>query len=191
MKKVILVMMFGFIFLGVTFAAATEEQDYSATIEIFKDSPVVKRFFENAYGYAVFPIIGKGGWVVGGSYGQGQVYRDGKVTGKTSVVEGSIGFQFGGKAFSEIIFFQDKRAYDKFTSGSFEFGATVQAVAITAGAQVQAGTTGASAGASAGPRTGAQAEASYFNGMAVFVHSQGGLMLDFSIAGQKFFFEPI
>ena len=112
-------------------------------------------------------------------------------SGKTSVLEGSIGFQFGGKAFSEIIFFQDKRAYDEFTSGSFEFGATVQAVAITAGAQVQAGTTGTSVGASAGPKTGVQGKANYVNGMAVFVHSQGGLMLDFSIAGQKFSFEPL
>jgi lipid-binding SYLF domain-containing protein len=92
--------------------------------------------------------------VVGGSYGKGQVYRGGKVTGKSTVVEGSIGFQFGGEAFSKIIFFQDKRAYDEFTSGSFEFDASAQAVAITAGAKAQAGTTGVSAGASAGLKTG-------------------------------------
>jgi hypothetical protein len=48
--------------------------------------------------------------VVGGSYGKGQVYRGGKVTGKSTVVEGSVGLQFGGEAFSEIIFFKDKRA---------------------------------------------------------------------------------
>jgi lipid-binding SYLF domain-containing protein len=191
MNKVLLAIAAGFICMGASLATATEAQDYSGTIEVFNDSPVVKKFFENAYGYAVFPIIGKGGWIVGGSYGKGQVYQGDKPTGKTSVVEGSLGFQFGGKAFSEIIFFQDKRAYDEFTSGSFEFGATVQAVAITAGAQVQTGTTGTSVGASAGPRTGVQAKASYVDGMAVFVHSQGGLMLDFSIAGQKFFFEPL
>jgi lipid-binding SYLF domain-containing protein len=74
------------------------------------------------------------------------------------VVEGSIGFQIGGEAFSQIIFFEDKRAYDEFTSGNFEFDATAQAVVITAGAQAQAGTAGKSAGASAGPKTGVQAE---------------------------------
>jgi lipid-binding SYLF domain-containing protein len=121
----------------------------------------------------------------------GQVYRNGKVTGKTSVVEGSIGFQYGGEAFSEIIFFKDKQAYDKFTTGSFEFDATAQAVAITAGAQVQGGTTGASAGASAGPKTDAQAETQYVNNMAIFVHAKGGLMVEFSLGGQKFSFEPV
>ena len=128
MKKMTLTMVFAIIFSFSIAAAAAEVEDYSSTINVFKESPAVAKFFKNSYGYAVFPTIGKAGWVVGGSYGKGQVYRGGKLTGKASVVEGSIGFQFGGKAFSEIIFFQDKRAYDEFTSGSFEFGATAQAV---------------------------------------------------------------
>jgi len=172
-------------------AFGAEIKDYSSTIDVFKDSPAVAKFFENSYGYAVFPTIGKAGWVVGGSYGKGQVYRGGEVTGKTSVIEGSIGFQLGGKAFSEIIFFQDKRAYDEFTSGNFEFGATAQAVVITAGAEARGGTTGVSAGVSAGPKTGAQAETDYVKGMAVFVHSKGGLMYELSVGGQKFTFEPL
>lgn len=171
--------------------AAAEVADYSGTINVFKESPAVAKFFKNSYGYAVFPTIGKAGFVVGGSYGKGQVYRDGKVTGKTAVMEGSIGFQLGGEAFSQIIFFQDKRAYDEFTSGNFEFGATAQAVVITAGVQAQAGTTGTSAGASAGPKTGVQAETEYVKGMATFVHSKGGLMYEASIGGQKFTFEPL
>ena len=171
--------------------AAAEVEDYSSTINVFKDSPAVQKFFDNSYGYAVFPTIGKAGFVVGGSYGKGQVYRNGKVTGISKVYAGSIGFQLGGEAFSEIIFFQDKRAYDEFTSGNFEFGATAQAVAITAGAQAKAGTTGATAGASAGPKTGVQAETSYTKGMATFVHSKGGLMYEASIGGQKFTFEPL
>lgn len=172
-------------------ATAADVEDYSSTINVFKDSPAVEKFFKNSYGYAVFPTIGKAGWVIGGSYGKGQVYRGGKVTGNASVVEGSIGFQFGGEAFSEIIFFQDKRAYDEFTSGNFEFGATAQAVVVTAGVQAQAGTAGKSAGASAGPKTGVQAETDYVNGMATFVHSKGGLMYEASVGGQKFKFEPL
>jgi lipid-binding SYLF domain-containing protein len=163
---------------------------YSDTMDVFKKSEVVQPFFKNAYGYAVFPTIGKGGIGIGGSYGTGQVYKGGKVTGETSVIKGSIGFQFGGQAFSQMIFFADKRAYDEFTSGNFEFDATASAVAITAGAQAKAGTEGSTAGASAGPATGKQAKADYRKGMAVFVHTKGGLMYEASVGGQKFTFKP-
>lgn len=191
MKKASLILIAGFVLIAASTAVAAEVEDYSKTINVFKDSPAVQKFFKNSYGYAVFPTIGKGGWVVGGSYGKGQVYRGGKVTGKTSVIEGSIGFQFGGKAFSEIIFFQNKAAYDKFTSGNFEFDTTAQATVITAAAEAKGGTTGVTAGATAGPKTGVQAETEYYEGMAVFVHSKGGLMVEVSIGGQKFSFTPI
>ena len=163
---------------------------FTDTINVFKKSEAVQPFFKNAYGYAVFPTIGKAGFVIGGSYGTGQVYKGGKVTGETSLVKGSIGFQLGGQAFSQMIFFQDKRAYDEFTSGSFEFDAAASAVAITAGVQAKAGTEGTTAGASAGPATGKQAKASYHKGMVVFVHAKGGLMYEASIGGQKFTFKP-
>jgi lipid-binding SYLF domain-containing protein len=189
-KKIAVYMVLG-VFFMFSVAVAAEVEDYSSTIRVFKDSPVVAEFFKNAYGYAVFPTVGKAGFVIGGSYGKGQVYRGGKVTGKTSVVEGSIGFQLGGEAFSEIIFFQDKRAYDEFTSGEFEFGATAQAVVITAGAQAKAGTEGVTAGASAGPKTGVQANTQYHKGMVTFVHSKGGLMYEASVGGQKFTYKPL
>jgi lipid-binding SYLF domain-containing protein len=191
MKTLPVILIAALIFGISTVAPAAEAEDYSSTIRIFRESPVVQKFFNNSYGYAVFPTIGKGGFVVGGSFGRGQVYRDGKVTGKTSVIEGSIGFQAGGQAFSQIIFFQDKRAYDEFTSGNFEFGATAQAVAITAGVGARAGTGGVSAGASAGPDSVVQAETQYVMGMAVFAHAKGGLMYEFSVGGQKFTFEPL
>lgn len=164
--------------------------EYQNTISIFRQSPAVQPFFENAYGYAVFPTVGKGGIVVGGAYGKGQVYRKGKITGDVTLSKVSIGFQLGGQAFSEIIFFQDRRAYDEFTSGSFEFDASMSAVVITAGAQAKAGTEGTTAGASAGPATGAQANIGYTKGLAVFVHTKGGLMYEAAIGGQKFDFTP-
>ena len=163
---------------------------YTDTINVFKKSQVVQPFFKNAYGYAVFPTVGKAGIGIGGSYGTGQVYKGGKVTGEVSLIKGSIGWQLGGQAFSQMIFFEDKRAYDEFTSGNFEFDATASAVAITAGAQASAGTEGASAGASAGPATGKQAKTSYHKGMVVFVHTKGGLMYEAAIGGQKFSFKP-
>ncbi|GAB6909733.1 conserved exported hypothetical protein [Desulfosarcina cetonica] len=164
---------------------------FSDTIEIYKKSEAVKPFFSSAYGYAVFPTIGKGGLGIGGAYGKGQVYRGGKVTGEASLVKLSIGWQAGGQAFSQMIFFEDKRAYDEFTGGEFEFDASASAVAITAGAQAKAGTQGATAGASAGPATGKQAETRYHKGMAVFVHTKGGLMYEAAIGGQKFNFKPL
>ena len=177
--------------LGLAIATTVHADDYTKTIEIFGKSDAVKPFFESSYGYAVFPMIGKAGFVVGGAYGNGRVYAGGTVTGTTRLIKASIGFQAGGQAFSQMIFFEDKRAYNEFTSGSFEFGATAQAVAITAGAQAKAGTTGKSAGASAGPRTGIQAETNWVKGMAIFVHAKGGLMAEVSVGGQKFTFEPL
>ncbi len=164
---------------------------FSNTVGVFKKSDQVKPFFKSAYGYAVFPTVGKGGFVVGGAYGEGRVYRQGKVTGVSSLIKASIGFQAGGQAFSQMVFFQDKRAYNEFTSGEFAFDASASAVAITAGAQAQAGTKGATAGASAGPATGEQAARGYTKGMAVFIHAKGGLMYEASIGGQKFRFKPI
>jgi len=163
---------------------------YTGTVENFNKSPAVKPFFNNCYGYAVFPTVGKGGFGVGGAYGSGQVYAQGIVTGTTRLLKATIGFQAGGQAFSQVIFFEDKRAYDDFTGGNFEFDAGVSAVAITAGVQAKAGSEGATAGASVGPATGTQAKTNYRKGIAVFVHSKGGLMYEATVGGQKFSFEP-
>lgn len=191
-KKFTLFIILALLFIGTpSFAASEEGGKYTATMQVFRDSDAVKRFFDDCYAYALFPTIGKAGFWVGGSYGKGWVYRNGEITGRVSVIEGSIGFQFGGKAFSEIIFFQDKRAYDEFISGSFEFDATVQATVVTAGAGAQAGSTGGTAEATAGPKTGVQASTNYYKGIAVFVHSKGGLMIEASVGGQKFSFTPL
>ncbi|MCG8563980.1 MAG: lipid-binding SYLF domain-containing protein [Desulfobacterales bacterium] len=163
----------------------------ASTISVFKKSPAVRPFFKNAYGYAVFPQIGKGGIFVGAAYGSGRVYRQGRITGTTSMTKVSLGFQLGGQVFSQIIFFQNEEAYYAFTRGNFEFDASASAVVITAGAQARVGTQGGSAGLSAGPATGTQMETRYLRGMAVFVHTQGGLMYEASIGGQKFDFQPL
>ena len=165
-------------------------KDMSETISLFKEAPQVAPFFESAYGYAVFPAIGKAGLVIGGAYGEGQVYRRGTPTGKAALVALSVGWQAGGQAFRQIIFFEDERAYNEFTSGQFSFDAQASAIVVTAGVQAKAGTEGATASAAAGPKTGAQADIRYYRGMAVFVHPIGGLMYEAAIAGQKFEFIP-
>ena len=185
----ILILMITIVFALIVSTPALADK-FTDTIDTYKKSEAVQPFFKKAYGYAVFPTIGKAGFGIGGSYGTGQVYQGGKVTGETSLIKATIGFQAGAQAFSEMIFFEDKRAYDEFTSGEFEFDAAASAVAITAGVQAKAGTEGATAGASAGPATGKQAQASYHKGMVVLVHTKGGLMYEAAIGGQKFNFKP-
>jgi len=129
--------------------------------------PGLKKFFSRAYGYAVFPTVGKGGIGIGGAYGEGKVYEQGKYIGDTSLSQLTIGFQLGGQAYSEVIFFGSKAALDNFTDGNFEFSAQASAVAVTAGAS---------------------ADVDYKDGIAVFTVAKGGLMYEASIGGQKFSF---
>jgi lipid-binding SYLF domain-containing protein len=162
---------------------------YEDTIAAFKAAGASGTFFPRSYAYAVFPTIGSGALGVGGAYGKGRVHVHGVYTGDVSMTQLSLGFQAGGKAYREIIFFEDKRALDEFESGSFEFGADASAVAITAGANAGAATNGASAGVSVG-QSDATTRGGFQKGMAVFVIAKGGLMFSASIAGQKFSYSP-
>lgn len=192
-------MRFRFSFLGVLlilsipFAVCSAAEDkankYEETIKVFKEAGESARFFDNSYGYAVFPTIGKGGVGIGGAYGEGRVYKQGSYVGDTTVTQLTVGLQLGGQAYSQIIFFEDQRAFDEFTSGNFEFGAQANAVAITAGVSAAATTTGSSAGASAGKRD-ATTAGKYHKGMATFTVAKGGLMYEASIGGQKFTYTP-
>ena len=177
-----------FLLLALPFAPARADE-YSDTIKVFKNAGESGTFFAKSYGYAVYPTIGKGGIGIGGAYGKGRVYAEGAYVGDTSVTQLSVGFQLGGQAYSQIIFFKDKRAFDEFTSGNFEFGAQASAVAITAGASAEATTTGSSAGASGGKHD-ATTVGKYYKGMAVFTVAKGGLMYEASIGGQKFSYTP-
>ncbi len=172
-------------------ANAAQVQDYSSTLQVFRQSSLAQSLFQSSYGYAVFPKIGKGAAFIGGSFGRGQVYRAGQVTGFTTVFKLSFGLQMGGQAYSEIIFFQDQRAYDDFTRGNFELDATASAVAVTAAAQTQTGTIGSTVGVSNSPSTGKQLAATYVKGMAIFIHVKGGFMYEAAVGGQKFTFEPL
>lgn len=169
-------------------AAAVRADAYSDTTELFRNAGESAGFFKHCYGYAVFPTIGKGGLVVGGAYGTGHVLEKGQYIGDASVKQLSIGLQAGGEGYSQIIFFEDKRALDEFTSGDFEFGADINAVAITAAAGASAGTSGASASASGGKKD-ARTTGTYFKGMAVFTIVKGGAMYQAAVAGQKFSFK--
>jgi lipid-binding SYLF domain-containing protein len=163
--------------------------EYTSTISVFKNAGESGNFFRTAYGYAVFPTIGKGGVGVGGAFGKGRVYEHGKYVGDASMTQLTVGFQLGGEAYSQIIFFEDQHAFREFTGGNFAFGAEASAIAITAAAGAKANTTGSSAGASAG-RHDAKTVGGYSNGMATFTVARGGLMYEATVGGQKFSYTP-
>src|SRR5580658_10190394 len=177
-------------FFGVTLAlmlgsGVAYANEYDETIQLFKHAGESAVFFTDCYAYAVFPTIGAGGVIVGGARGEGQVYVHDQVVGDAVMTQLSVGFQAGGKAYSEIIFFQDKRYLDEFESGKFEFAAGASAVAIKSAASASVGTDHASSGASGG-KTNATTNGNYQTGMAVFTIAKGGLMFAADISGEKF-----
>ena len=176
--------------LGMGIAQSSTAEKDDGAIAMFKKSHEASGYFGRSAGYAVFPTIGKGGLGVGAAHGSGNVYAHGKRIGSVTMNQLSVGLQAGGKAYSEIIFFENKTTFDDFTDGNFEFGADIGAVAITAGANASASSAGgASAGASATMRD-AAATGGYHHGIAVFTIAKGGLMYQAVVAGQKFSYSP-
>ena len=176
-----------------SFSAARAEPDPVKTqnaVNLFRHAGESDWFFGHSYGYAIFPTIGEGGFVVGAAGGKGQVFIRGRQVGEATLAQVSVGFQAGGQAFSEIIYFEDKRSADEFESGNFEFGADAKVIAITAGADVSAATNGQQAGVSGGEKD-ARTVGHYYKGMAVFTIAKGGLMYQAAVSGQKFSFKPL
>ncbi|MCY2953748.1 MAG: lipid-binding SYLF domain-containing protein [Planctomycetota bacterium] len=134
-----------------------------------RNDPSLKKFFDEAAGYAVFPTVGKGAIGVGGAYGKGILYQNAKTVGFCDLSQATIGFQLGGQAYSEIIFFETPAALDHFKSGNFAFSAQATAVAL---------------------KSGSGANAKYSSGVAVFTLGEAGLMYEASIGGQKFSYKP-
>jgi lipid-binding SYLF domain-containing protein len=180
----------GFAPLLLLAATVAHADKYSDTVMLFKNAGASAGFFRTSHAYAVFPTIGAGGFIIGGAHGTGRVYVKGKYVGDTSMTQLSAGFQAGGKAYSQIVFFEDKRSLDEFESGTFEFDAGVSAVAITAGASASAGTAGATSGASGGQKDATTGSGGYQKGVAVFTIAKGGLMYTATVAGQKFNYTP-
>jgi lipid-binding SYLF domain-containing protein len=174
-------------------AAGARAGEYEDAIASFRAAEETAPFFNSAYGYVVFPTIGKGGIVgVGGAHGAGRVYVGGQYVGDTTMTQLTVGFQLGVQAYSQMIFLEDNRALESFTSGNFEFSAQATAVALTAGVSAEANTGGgAAAGASGGRNDARVAHGGYRKGMAVFTIARGGLMYEATLGGQKFTYKPL
>ena len=130
-----------------------------------EEDPKIESFIAKAAGYVVIPTVGKGGIGIGGARGKGVLYEGGAVTAIVTLSQLSIGFQWGGQAYSEFIFFEDAATLETFKQGNFELNAQASAVAVTAGVS---------------------ADAAFKGGMAIFTHAKGGLMYEAAVGGQKF-----
>jgi len=181
MKKyaIMLIIQSAFIFsaLSIGNTATAQSKKDSSLIEdcqagkkdFLRTDELMKNLFENAYGYAMFPGIGKGAVGVGGAAGNGIVYEKGKIIGKAKMTQVTVGFQFGGQAYREVIFFEDKETLNRFKKNNIEFSAEASAVAATVGAS---------------------AKAKYAKGVMIFTQEKAGVMYEASIGGQKFKFTP-
>jgi lipid-binding SYLF domain-containing protein len=134
------------------------------------DPTLEPRVLDRAYGYAIFPEVGKGGYGIGGAYGRGIVYRQGTPTGYADISKATIGFQVGAQVYAELLAFEDAAAFDRFTRGSFTLSAEVSAVIL---------------------KSGAAESAKYADGVAVFVRPIGGVMVEAAIGGQQFTYQPM
>jgi lipid-binding SYLF domain-containing protein len=138
----------------------------AAKAEMLEKSPAMQRYFDAAAGWVIIPTVGKGGIGIGGARGEGLLYDGGgNIIGEATMTQLTIGFQWGGQAYSQFMFFENQAALDKFKQGNYELGAQASAVAVTAGASVDAG---------------------FINGVAIFTYAKGGLMYEASVGGQKF-----
>ncbi|MHC4908283.1 MAG: lipid-binding SYLF domain-containing protein [Planctomycetota bacterium] len=147
-------------------ARAEMDENVTTAMAFFRRAdPGIEDRLKSAYGYAIFPTVAKGGLIVGGAHGNGQVYRGGKAVGATTLTQASIGAQIGGQGYRELILFEDQAAFQSFTSGSFEFAGQASAIAA---------------------KSGASANAAYDGGVMVFTQPKAGLMAEASVGGQKF-----
>ena len=172
-----LVMMMALTSVGCATAPSTKQErtDLNAaaqsTLSKFKQNTpgYYKIYNDSAAGKAVFPSIGKGGYFLGGAYGQGIVYEGNKLVGYCKIEQATVGFQLGGQAYSQIIFFANTESLQRFKRGELAGTAQASAVAIKADAS---------------------ATADYKDGVAVFSMDSAGLMYEATLGGQKFSYLP-
>jgi len=151
--------------------ALEPKEDVQETIDAYlRGDPGISKFFDNAAGYAVFPHVGKGAFIIGGAHGEGELIVKGRgAIGEASLTQVTYGLQVGGQDYNEIIFFESPVDVERFKDGGLELSAQVSVVVVTLGAADGA---------------------DYKDGVAVFTHTKAGLMYEASVGGQGFDFDP-
>ena len=144
-------------------------EDAVATLERLKRKHEdLGEALDQAYGYAVFPSLGRASLVLGATFGRGAVFEKGKSVGFASLTQITVGVQVGGQTLSELVFFEDQEAFELFKGGKAAFAANVSAGILKAAAT---GTTNPS------PFT-------------AHAYSRGGMVIEASLGGQKLSFIP-
>ena len=138
--------------------------------EFIKADALMQSLFDNSYGYVIFPNVGKGAIGIGGAAGNGAVFQKGTLIGMASLKQVSVGFQWGGQAYREVIFFETEADLNRFKENKIEFSGQASAVAVTKGAA---------------------ANIKYKDGVMIFSQTKGGLMYEASVGGQKFKFRSL
>lgn len=172
LKSILFIAVFLFSFSMVSQSAEKKKEIIKdakeAKAAFLKTDPGLANFFESSYGYAIFPNVGKGGLGIGAAAGNGAVWQRGQLIGTAKLTQVSIGFQAGGQAYREIIFFETDEDLSRLKANKAEFSAQVSAVALASGAS---------------------ADAKYTEGVLVFTQAKAGLMYEASVGGQKFKFK--
>lgn len=127
------------------------------------------RFFDEAYGFSIFPKIIRIGLGFGGAYGRGLVVEGDEVIGSTSFRQFTSGIQAGARSFSMILFFKDRQALEYYKASERQFLG-------------QAGLALATYGVAGTP--------AFNDGVAIFTVTRLGLMAEFTVSGARFTFEP-
>ena len=146
------------------------KESKEALAKMIEKSPNLQPYYDQSYGYAVFPKVTKVGVSLGIAAGKGIVFKNHLAISMSKLKQLTFGLQFGAQKYSEVIFFQNEKAFEQFMNKKLKLNGQASAVAI---------------------KKGASADLSYSYGVAVFTQAKGGLMFEASIGGQHFANQPI
>ena len=124
---------------GSTVASAASKSDLNASSKKTLDNllarePAAKALYSKAVAVLVFPSITKAGFVVGGQYGEGVLWKGGKPIGYYNTAGASYGLQAGAQKYGYAMFFMKQKALDYLDSSQgFEVGVGPSVVVIDQG----------------------------------------------------------
>jgi len=140
----------------------------AALAQLTSSTPAAAQLAKTAKGILMFPSVKKGGFIVGGQYGEGALRVGGTTQGYYKTTAASFGLQAGGQKFGYAMFFMKDNALDYLkNSKGWEIGVGPEVTVVDAGAAASLSTSTAR------------------SDIYVFFFGQKGLMGGLSIQGSK------
>jgi lipid-binding SYLF domain-containing protein len=156
---------------GVALAASARDIDRSASqslTTLYKNTPDAKALADKAVAVLVFPSIVKGGFIIGGQFGDGALRKDGKSVAYYRSLAASYGFQAGVQTFGYVLFFMDEPSVQYLeNSDGWELGSGPSLVVLDEGFGKVLSTT------------------TLHKGVYAFIFNQKGLMGGVGLQGSK------